>query len=39
MKHRTRSQLRPIIRPLAEAIFCLSIAPILYAITALIFAL
>ena len=39
MTHRTRQQLRPIIRPLAEAAFCLCIAPLLYVIAALIFAL
>lgn len=39
MTHRTRSQLRPIIRPLAEAAFCLAIAPILYVIAVLAFAL
>lgn len=39
MTRRTRSQLRPIIRPLAEAAFCLAIAPLLYFIAALIFAL
>lgn len=39
MTRRTRSQLRPIIRPLAEAAFCLCIAPILYVIAAFIFAL
>ena len=39
MTSRTRQQLRLIIRPLAEAMFCLFIAPILYVITALIFAL
>ena len=39
MTNRTRSQLRQIIRPLAEAAFCLCIAPLLYIIAALIFAL
>lgn len=39
MTHRTRKQLRAILRPLAEAAFCLAIAPLLYLITALLFAL
>lgn len=39
MTHRTRKQLRAILRPLAEAAFCLCIAPTLYVIAALIFAL
>lgn len=39
MTHRTRQQLCQIIRPLAEAAFCLCIAPLLYLITAIIFAL
>ena len=39
MTHRTRKQLRAILRPLAEAAFCLCIAPLLYFIAALIFAL
>jgi hypothetical protein len=39
MTRRTRSQLRAILRPLAEAAFCLLAAPLLYLIAALIFAL
>lgn len=39
MTHRTRKQLRAILRPLAETLFCLLAAPLLYLIAALIFAL
>lgn len=39
MTRRTRQQLRAILRPLAEAAFCLCIAPILYVIAVLAFAL